>query len=424
MKAKEYDVLVLGAGPAGCSAAAILAEKGRRVALLEREPLPRYRIGESLIPWCYFPLERLGLIERLNAAGFAVRKLSVQFAGMDGKISTPFYFFEHTDHPCAKTWQVVRSEFDAMLLDNALEKGAELLPETAAKELLWRDGSVVGVRAEGPDGKPLTLAAPVTIDATGRDTFAQARNRWRVQDKHLRKLAIWTYYDGALRDPGLDAGATTIAYVPDKGWFWYIPLSNDRVSVGIVAEPEYLFRDTRELPEIFAREVGIQKWIQRHLAPGRPTGEFKTTRDFTYRSRHCATNGLVLAGDAFAFLDPVFSSGVYLALSNGVRAADAIDAALAAGDVSAGRFAEYGRTYCYEVEGMRRLVHAFYDHDFRFSTFLKAHPELRGDLTDCLIGNLGQDFDPLFTAVAEFAKIPTPLEHGQPLEPAAREPMT
>jgi flavin-dependent dehydrogenase len=191
------------------------------------------------------------------------------------------------------------------------------------------------------------------------------------------------------------------------------------VSVGIVAEPEYLFRDTREPAEIFAREVAIQEWIRVHLEPGRPTGEFQTTRDFTYRSRHCATDGLVLVGDAFAFLDPVFSSGVYLALASGIQAADAADAALTAGDVSAARFAAYGRELCHAIEGMRRLVHAFYDHDFRFATFLQAHPELRSDLTDCLIGNLGRDFEPLFSAIAGFAKIPAPLEHGAPLEPAA-----
>ena len=409
------EALVLGAGPAGTAAAAVLAERGRRVVVLERERFPRYRVGESLIPWCWFPLARLGLIERLDASGFVVRKHSVQFVSVSGELSRPFYFFEHTDHPCARTWQVVRSQFDQLLLDNALERGARFLPETAAKELLWEGDAVVGVRAEDTAGRALELRAPVTIDATGRDAFAQARNRWRVPDQKLRKVALWTYSRGALRDPGLDEGATTIAFLPEKGWFWYLPLAGDIVSVGIVAEPEYLYADTRDPAAIFRREVGRQPWIARHLEPGEATGEFRVTGDFSYRSRHCATDGLVLAGDAFAFLDPVFSSGVFLALQGGVLAGDAVEAALAAGDVSAGRFREYGESVCHGIEAMRRLVHAFYDQAFNFGTFLAAHPELRGDLTDCLIGNLEKDFDPLFAAVSEFAEIPAPLPYGGPL---------
>jgi len=412
----ELDVIVIGAGPAGCAAAAVLAEKGRRVVLLERDRFPRYRVGESLIPHCWFPLDRLGLTERLDAAGFIVHKHSVQFAGLDGVVSKPYYFFQHRDHPSSRTWQVVRSDFDQLLLDNALAKGAELLEETAARDLILEDGAVVGVRAESKQGRAFELRAPVTIDASGRDTFAQVKSGWRVQDEKLKKHAIWTYYRGALRDPGLDAGATTIAYLPEKGWFWYLPLANDVVSVGVVADKAYLFRATKDMQAIFLREAEIQPWIRRHLEPGTPTGEFHVTSDFSYRSRHCATDGLVLTGDAFAFLDPVFSSGVFLALQGGVMAADAVDAALAAGDVSAGRFAEYGEEFCRGIEAMRRLVHAFYDATFSFGTFFKAHPDMRGEVTDVLIGDLYKDFDPLFTAMKDFADIPEPLPYGGPLE--------
>ena len=410
----DRDVVVIGAGPAGSAAAAILAEKGRRVTILERERFPRYSVGESLIPYCWFPLERLGLVERLDASGFIVHKHSVQFVSLSGRLSTPFYFFEHSDHPSARTWQVVRSEFDQMLLDNALEKGAELMAETAAKELLWRNGAVVGVSAEDAAGSGHVLHARVTIDASGREGFAQVLKRWRVPDEQLRKHAIWTYYEGAQRDPGIDEGATTISYLPDKGWFWYLPLADDVVSVGVVAERDYLFRGTANLEAIFQREVSVQPWIERHLASGRQTGEYRITSDFSYRSRHCATDGLVLAGDAFAFLDPVFSSGVFLALQGGVMAADAVDSALDAGDASAERFREYGARFCRSLEAMRRLVHAFYDVTFNFGTFLEAHPEFRGDLTDVLIGNLEPDFDPFFRAMANFARIPEPLPFGEP----------
>ncbi len=411
---ETFDVLVIGAGPAGCSAATVLAEHGRRVALLEKEAFPRYRVGESLIPYCWFPLDRLGLVEKLDNSAFIVHKHSVQFASVDGRISIPFYFHEHDDHPSSRTWQVTRSEFDQLLLDNAVEKGAKLFERTAAKELLERDGRIVGVRAEDADGRSFLLEACITIDASGRDLFTQKRNRWRVPDEKLQKIAIWTYYEGAMRDPGVDEGATTIAYIPEKGWFWYLPQANDLVSVGIVADSDYLYRDTRDPREIFEREIKAQPWIERHLAPGTPTGRFRVTHDFSYRSRYCAMDGLVLAGDAFAFLDPVFSSGVFFALNGGILAGDAVEAALAANDTSAERFTEYGERICRGIEAMRRLVHAFYDRTFNFGQFMKANPQFHGDVTDCLIGNLERDFSALFAAMSADADIPEPLTHGRP----------
>ena len=236
-----------------------------------------------------------------------------------------------------------------------------------------------------------------------------------MDDEKLQKVSLWTYYRGALRDPGLDAGATTIAYLPEKAWFWYLPLAHDEVSVGIVADPAYLFREGKDQAAIFAREVALQPWISEHLAPGTQQGEFRVTRDFSYRSRHCASDGLVLVGDAFAFLDPVFSSGVFFALQGGVLAGDAAHEALTAGDVSAARFADYGRHMCRAMEAMRGLVHAFYEVRFSFGDFFKLHPNRRPDVADVLIGDLDKDFEPLFTALRDFADIPAPLPHGGPL---------
>jgi flavin-dependent dehydrogenase len=412
----SFDAIVVGGGPAGSSAATVLAQKGRSVALLERERFPRYKVGESLIPYCWFPLSRLGVVERLDASSFVVRKHSVQFVSTDGRLATPFYFSKHTDHDCARTWQVVRSEFDLMLLDNAREHGVEVFQGTSARELLQEREAVTGVEARGEDGADFRLRAPVTIDASGRDLFAARRSGWRVADEDLRKVAIWTYYKGAVRDPGIDEGATTVAYVPGKGWFWYIPLPNDTVSVGIVAEKDYLYRSHKGDPDaIFAREAQVNPWIRDHLAAGEQMAPCRVTGDYSYRSQYCAADGLVLAGDAFAFLDPVFSSGVFLALQSGVMAADAAHEALAAGDVSAARFEAYGDHFRRGIEAMRRLVHAFYDTTFNFGTFLKAHPELSSDLTDCLIGNVYKDLEPLFEAVGEFARVPAPLPHGRPL---------
>jgi flavin-dependent dehydrogenase len=185
--------------------------------------------------------------------------------------------------------------------------------------------------------------------------------------------------------------------------------------VGAVAEKTYLYNGTRDLATIFHREVAKNAWVQQHLAPGQQTGPFRVTGEYSYRSRHCAADGLVLVGDAFAFLDPVFSSGVFLALRSGELAADAVDAALTASDVSASRFSEYGVQMCKGIEAMRKLVYTFYDLEFSFRKFIDRYPHLHGDVTECLMGNLFRDFSPLFEAVASFASVPEPLQHGKPL---------
>jgi flavin-dependent dehydrogenase len=412
--AENYDAIVVGGGPAGSAASAVLAEKGRRVLVLEREKFPRYHVGESLIPYTYFPLKRLGLIEQMNASHFP-KKYSVQFVGADGRVSQPFYFFQHLDHEAATTWQVLRSEFDVMLLDNARSKGADVREETTVRELIEENGAVVGVEAVSKDGEQLEFRAPMTIDATGRDAFAVTRRGWKKRDPYLNKISIWTYYKGAMRDPGLDEGATTVAYIPERGWFWYVPLPDDLVSVGVVAEKDYLYHETRDLHEIFQRELRNNFWVEQHVAPGRQVEPYRVTGEFSYRSLHCASDGLVLTGDAFAFLDPVFSSGVFLALRSGEMAGDAVDAALTAGDFSAARFTDYGKQLCEGMEVMRKLVYAFYDHEFSFRKFLTSCPQLKGDLTDCLIGHLFRDFQSLFDSMAQFAEIPEPLAHGTPL---------
>jgi len=414
MNHQSYDVIVIGCGPAGAAASALLAAKGRRVLVLEKEKFPRYHIGESLIPYTYFPLERIGLIEKMKASHFT-RKYSVQFVSQDGRASHPFYFFKHLKHEAANTWQVLRSEFDQLLMDNAREKGAEILEEVTVRETIQENGYVTGVRAVNKNRERMEFRAPITLDATGRDAFTVSRNGWKVRDPYLNKIAVWTYYQGAMRDPGVDEGATTVAYVADKGWFWYIPLAGDVISVGIVAEKDYLYNGSRDLAEIFHREVKNNKWVEQHLAVGRQFGPYRVTGEYSYRSRHCAANGLVLIGDAFAFLDPVFSSGVFIALRSGEMAADAVDEALTDRDYTAARFQDYGTEICRGIEAMRRLVYSFYDHSFHFGAFVKKYPHLNGDLTDCLIGNLFIDFEPLFQAVSDFARVPPPLAHGLPV---------
>lgn len=410
----SYDVIIIGAGPAGATAGALLAEKGRRVLVLEKEKFPRYHVGESLMPYCWFTLNRLGLVEEMDRIAY-VKKYSVQFVTPDGRQSQPFYFFQHYDHPSAITWQVERAEFDLMMLNNARAKGAEVRELTPVRRLLKDDsGKVIGVEAVDAEGNKHELFAAMTLDCSGREQVATAKDGWRVKDAKLNKLAIWTYYRGAKRDPGIDEGNTTVAYVEGRGWFWYIPLKEDIVSVGIVAEKDYLFSDSKDPAEILRREIGRNAWIQDHLSIGEQFGEYWVTSEFSYRSKYCAADGLLLVGDAFAFLDPVFSSGVYLALKSGEMAADAVDAALTEGDTSAARFAAYGEELCRGIENMRKLVYAFYDPNFSFGRMLKAYPEQKGRLTDSLIGDLfTSDFEGLHAAMKEFVMLPEELEHGR-----------
>jgi flavin-dependent dehydrogenase len=188
------------------------------------------------------------------------------------------------------------------------------------------------------------------------------------------------------------------------------------VSVGIVAEGKYLTRDgVKDLKQIFNREVEENQWIKSHLAVGECTGEYRITSEYSRHSRHCAGPGLLLLGDAFAFLDPVFSSGVMLALKSGVMAADAVHEGLVAGDLSPARFASYGAQMREGVENMRKLVYAFYDPKFSFRETIKAHPEAAGLITDCLSGDVNRDFTQLWDWIREFVPLPEDLPYGEPL---------
>jgi flavin-dependent dehydrogenase len=239
-----------------------------------------------------------------------------------------------------------------------------------------------------------------------------------MNDKPLDRFAIWTYWKGAVRDPGRAGGATTVAYIPDKGWFWYIPLHDDVLSVGVVAKKEYLFRDPKvqDIKAIYQREVNENIWLKEHLAPATQCDEVRITNEFSYRSKHCAMDGLVLAGDAFNFLDPVFSSGMFFALKSAEMAGDAVHEALKVGDTSASAFTAYGKRYCAGIEAMRKLVYGFYDERVNYGHFIRQYPELKADLTDCIIGAVDKDFGPLFKAFAEFADVPADLPFGGPLQ--------
>jgi len=301
-------------------------------------------------------------------------------------------------------------------MENARQKGAEVIEQATVKELLKDGERVIGVRAQFSDVRTAQYRAPITLDCSGKESFAAVRNNWRLKDPQLNKVAVWTYYQGAKRDPGIDEGATTVAFVPEKGWFWYIPQHNQMVSVGVVAEGKYLTRGGLKSPEaIFKREIEQNLWIKDHLSVGQQVGQYFITSEYSFHGRHCAREGLVLVGDAFCFLDPVFSSGLMFALKSGVLAAETVHQGLVEGDLSPSRFADYAKTLRVGVENMRKLVYAFYDPKFSFRELTDEYPDAAGDITDCLSGDVNKDFSALWQRISEFVPLPEPLPVGEPL---------
>jgi flavin-dependent dehydrogenase len=386
----DPDVVVVGGGPAGSTVSTLIAQKGYRVRLYERERFPRFHIGESLIPETYWVLKRLGMLPKMQKSRF-VKKHSVQFVSAAGKLSAPFYFWDNKPHECSQTWQVVRSEFDKMMLDHARESGVDAHEGVRVLDVLMEDGRAGGVRVRGEDGREHEVRAKVVVDASGQVGLIQNRLRLRVWDPVLDKGAIWTYWEGAYRDTGKDEGATIVIQTPSRnGWFWYIPLHDDILSVGVVAPFEYLFKGRGPYAATYDDEVRRCPAVQERVSKAkRVTGHF-ATKDYSYRATTVAGDGWVLVGDAFGFLDPLYSSGVLLALRSGELAADAIGEGLAKGDTSAAQLGAWGPGFNAGVDRMRRLVCEYYD-GFSFGGFVRKFPHLRGRITDLLIGDLFTD---------------------------------
>jgi flavin-dependent dehydrogenase len=386
------DVVVIGGGPAGSTVSTLIAQQGYKVELFERDHFPRFHIGESLIPETYWVLKRLNMLEKMRASHF-VRKYSVQFVTEKGRLSEPFYFRDNKPHECSDTWQVYRQEFDLMMLRNAAEQGVQVHEGVRVLEVLFEGDRAVGVRLEDEQGQQREVRPKVIVDASGQSSMIMSRLGLRVWDKELKKAALWTYWEGAFRDTGRDEGATIVLQTAGKkGWFWYIPLHNNIVSVGVVADYDYLFkdRDTKDHEGIYNEEVARCPGLVPRIANAKRVAPFRVQKEYSYKSREVAGNGWVLVGDAFGFLDPLYSSGVLLALKSGAEAADAICEGLAKGDTSREQLGKWGPSFVRGMDRMRRLVIEYYE-GLSFGRFVKRNPHLKGHLTDLLIGDLFDD---------------------------------
>ncbi len=409
----NYDTIVIGGGPAGSTVATLVAEQGHRVLLLERATTPQFKIGESLIPATYWTFKRLGMLEKLRTSHFP-QKYSVQFYSRTGKGSTPFYFFQTNPHESAVTWQVLRSEFDQMLLDNAKEKGVEVRRGVGVREVLFEGDTATGVVTQNTDGTRETLHATLIVDSTGQRSLIGRQLNLNTIEPNLKMASLFTHYEGGHRDEGIDEGATLILHTEEKdSWFWSIPLPYNRTSIGVVGELDYLLQNRRgadgklDTQQIFNEELNKCLPLKQRLEDAKQLLPIQTTKDFSYRASRIAGNNWVLVGDAFGFLDPVYSTGLFLALKSGEMAADAIIEAFQKNDFSEAQLGSFGPAFVDGMEAFRKLVYAFYTKEFSFARFLSEYPEHQGGIVDILSGDVfRKDVTHIFPAMAEMCPLP------------------
>ena len=378
----EYDVIVVGGGPAGTTCANLLSTSGHAVLLLEKARHPRFCIGESLLPATTPVWDRLGITERFAAQGF-VPKFGAYFCYADGEQPEYFHFPDAAGGRTGHAWEVQRSEFDKLLWDRAAEVGAQCVDLARVRRALVEGERVVGVELEH-GGQTRSVRARLVMDCTGRQTLLGKQLDLRQPDPFLDKIALFTHYDDVVRSTGEDQG--TIGIIATSfGWMWFIPFAKGGASVGAVVGNRW-FHDRKaagaDKDAIWAEVLETTPHVAARLCGAEQTRPVEITANFQHRCSRLAGDGWVMVGDSGAFLDPVFSSGVHLAATGASLAADAAHRALRGGRLPrAGDFARYERSIRGALKVFTRFIYAWYDPYFRL---IFMHPPQNSRWVDWL----------------------------------------
>jgi flavin-dependent dehydrogenase len=355
----RVDVAIVGGGPGGSSTAAFLAERGLSVAVFEREAFPRFHVGESLMPATMLLLEEMGVRQEVEAHGFQL-KYGASFIDEDSGATQTFYFLPGQPWP-NYTYEVARAEFDTVLLDHARKRGASVYqPATVESADVDADGVTVTASA---DGEPVVVRAAVLVDASGRDGFMASRYGERRRIANLGKVALFAHFRGARRAPGLEEGNIRI-YVFRDGWCWWIPLANDLTSVGAVCHARTVRQWSGDMEGLYESMLRRSRGVSENLAGAVRIMPVHTAANFAYHNSPVIADRFVAVGDAIAFVDPIFSGGVYIAIRTGQLAAGAIAEALAAGDVRRARFVDYERRVRAGLHPLFQFIHRYYEPAF------------------------------------------------------------
>jgi flavin-dependent dehydrogenase len=323
---QQCDVLVIGGGPAGSTVAPMLAEKGYKVVMLEKARHPRFHIGESLLPANLPLFERMGLAEEIKAIGMVKR--GAEFVSPHHDMSQTFEFADAWDKSMPYAYQVKRAEFDEVLIRNAGKKGVEVHEGCKAKTVDFQSDNSAVVRAQHDDGRESEWQARFVVDASGRDTFLANRFQIKHRNPKHNSSAVYGHFAGAKRHDGQAEGNITIFWF-EHGWFWFIPMMNDVTSIGMVTWPYYMkTKGERSLEQFLMDGIAMCPALTERLKEAKLVNEVEATGNFSYVSERNHGANYLLLGDAYAFIDPVFSSGVLLAMNSGVIGAEAIDTCL------------------------------------------------------------------------------------------------
>ena len=363
----DYDAIIVGGGPAGAAAGALLARRGRRVLVVERQRFPRFHIGESLIPETNRWLEAIGVYERVAAAGFPVKRGAFLMAP-DGENQRYACFGDAEGVARPTTFEVRRDRFDEILLDHAAACGAEVIQECRAKGVeLGDDGAAL--RIEDAAGGERTVAGRFLVDASGRDGFLAKRLKLRIVDPELRQVGVHAWYEGVEPPPPERSGDIRVVAIDGAGWAWLIPLGGGVTSVGaVVSKERHATLPAADPERCLELLLGSAPALPPLLAGARRVSPVRVEGDYSYATRSYHGERWLLAGDAGSFLDPIFSTGVLLALESGVQAAEAVDGALAAGEeprATRRLLAAYDREQRRKYRFFRRFVLGYYRPEFR-----------------------------------------------------------